>query len=126
MVTKRTGKSKGNQFEYDVQYNLGKLYSDIYRTSERGFQKQYDLRSDEYQVIIECKNHATFTWNKLKKVMYKLIERTPLNFEPFLIFKSNRQPPLVMVKYNDRFCVYEFEDYFGINFEKHPSTRNVK
>ena len=127
MVTRRTAKSKGNQFEYDCQHSLKKIYPDIYLTKERGFQMQYDLMSDKAQLAFECKRLKSASWNQLKEFCIKLIEASgkPL---AYLLIKTNRQPCLVFF-YSSRdraFVMMEFEDHFGVPFEKHPSTRNVK
>ena len=95
MVTVRAAKSKGSQFEYDVQYSISFLYDDIYRTSERGFQRQYDLRSDKYNACIECKRLKGISWNQLVAFYEKLKKVTPDADKRYIIFQSNRQPPLV-------------------------------
>ena len=129
MVSVRTGKSKGSQMEYDCQYSLSKVYPDIYKTSERGFQLQYDLECDEG--VFECKRLKGMSWNQAKKFYEKLLSVAPEGKEPYLLFKSNRQPCLVMtrtwVSCDTYFlCVNEFVDTFGVPFEKHPSTRSKK
>lgn len=129
MTTVRAAKSKGSQFEYDVQYSLGKVYPDIYRTSERGFQLEYDLHSDEGNLVVECKRLKSLSWKQAEKFYYKLADRSPEGYKPYLVFKSNQQPALVMFeKYEldkDAFSIYvkKFYDVFGVTLEKHPSTR---
>lgn len=124
MVKIRTAKSKGSQFEYDCQHSLKQLYSDIYRTSERGFQMQFDLCSDLFEICIECKRLKGISWNQLVKLYEKLIDVTPTARKRYVLFQSNRQPCLVF--YRDKYDVYtiqKFSNFFGVPFEKHPSTR---
>ena len=131
MVTVRTAKSKGSSFEYDTQYSLSAVYTDIFRTSERGFQQQYDLRSDEYKVVIECKRLKGISWNQTFKYFTKLIKVAPEGYESYVVFKSNNQPALVMSKAfisdTEWFPVIsEFKQCFGMDFVKHESTRNKR
>jgi len=134
MTTVRSAKSKGSQFEYDCQHSLGKIYPEIYRTSERGFQLQYDLECDE--AVFECKRLKSMSWNQAKKFFYKLVSKLPESSlelgkkvipqkTPYLLFKSNQQPCLVMYfnAIENRIQVTEFERAFNTPFEKHPSTR---
>ena len=130
MTTVRSAKSKGSQFEYDCQHSLGKIYPEIYRTSERGFQLQYDLECDE--AVFECKRLKSMSWNQAKKFFEKLSNKTIMaeprimdrTFKtPFLLFKSNQQPCLVMYFRGSILTVQLFEDVFNTTFEKHPSTR---
>lgn len=132
MTSVRSAKSKGSQFEYDCQHSL-QLWTNhpVNRTSERGFQMQYDLRIDtasDGAFVFECKRHAKFSWNELVKTFEKLEKAT--NREPktsrYLLFQPNRQPCLVFYKQNYHYCIKTFEDCFGITFEKHPSTRVKK
>ena len=124
MVTVRSAKSKGSQFEYDCQHSLSKVYPGIYRTSERGFQLQYDLECDK--AVFECKRLKSMSWNQAKKFYEKLESKTPDYKRSYLLFKSNQQPCLVMYQglvnpYH--LVVMEFESYFLTPFEKHPTTR---
>lgn len=123
MKTRRAQRQKGSNFEYDVQHSVSKLYFDVYRTSERGFQKQYDLQCDGKKLVIECKRHAKFSWNELVKYYDKLSKVKPDGYTCVIVFQGNRQPVLVF----DGTKIVEFEDYFwGAEFEKHPSTRVKK
>lgn len=124
MVKVRTAKDKGSQMEYDTQYSLQSVYSDICRTAERGFQQQYDLRSDDHKVAIECKRLKGMSWNQAKRFFIKLESKVPKGYIGLLIFKSNQQPALVMYRDGYQIFVTEFVEYFGVQFEKHPSTRN--
>lgn len=127
MVNVRTAKSKGSQFEYDCQYSLSEIYPDIYRTAERGFQRQFDLCSDNDEVVFECKRLKGISWNQLVKFYEKLVDVTPTAKERYLLFQSNRQPCLVFYlnKLNE-YVIKEFYDVFNEFFEKHPSTRVKK
>lgn len=115
-------KQKGNAFEYDVQYSLSKVYPDITRTAERGYQRQFDLISEKYNVAIECKR-MTLTWNEIIKTFDKLVGVTPREYYPILIIKPNNTEPLVM---QSRGILIAWSNHFDGNdcpFQKHPSTR---
>ena len=121
-----SAKSKGAQFEYNVHASLEPKFPDILITKERGFQKQYDLQSVIGKFTIECKCHKGFSWNKLTKLFAKLQTRTPKGYEPFLIFKANQQPVLVMCNTLAGFTiVQQFEDHFFTPFIKHKSFKIV-
>lgn len=129
MTTIKSAKSKGNQFEYDCQASLKQIYLDIYRTSERGFQQQYDLRSDLYKVVFECKRLKGISWNQLVKFYEKLNNRIEDDYDAFLLFKSNNQPCLVFFKEekdSPYFLIKSFEEVFESKFIKHESTRGKK
>jgi len=127
MVSVRAAKSKGSQFEYDCQYSLSKVFPDIYRTAERGFQMQIDLCSDEQETVFECKRLKAISWNQAKNFYLKLTDVTPTARNRYLLFQSNRQPCLVFyLDDNYGYLIQEFENVFGTQFEKHPSTRVKK
>lgn len=129
MVTRRAAKSKGSSFEYDCQHSLKSLYPDIYLTKERGFQMQYDLRSDKAHLSFECKRLRGISWNQAKKYLVKLHSKIPTAESlAYLLVKTNHQPCLVAwlkdTEGEGVMVMTEFEDYFGVPFEKHPSTRS--
>lgn len=124
MVSVRSAKAKGSSFEYDCQYSLQSVFSELWRTSERGFQLQYDLECDV--AVFECKRLKAISWNQAKKYLDKCIEKAPEGKISYLLFQSNRQPCLVMQKWDTGYTVKEFKDVFNAPFEKHPSTRNKK
>lgn len=126
MVTRKTAKVKGAKLEYDVQYSLSSIYPDIYRTAERGFQMQYDLRSDNHKVAIECKRLKGISWNQLIKIYKKLCTKAPIFYETYVIFKSNQQPCLVFYKDNLVYTIKEFDTVFNRTLQNHPSTRAKK
>ena len=132
VVSVRAAKSKGSQFEYDCQASLEQLpFTDsVTRTAERGYQRQYDLHMVQGSVVtaIECKRLKGMSWNQAKKYWQKLKEKAPEASNHYLLFKSNRQPCLVMYEdtnFNNQKClkVCEFEDWCGFPFIKHKSTR---
>ena len=49
----RSAKSKGSAFEYDCEYSLQQVFGNTYRTHERGYVMQYDLRTDIYKKVFE-------------------------------------------------------------------------
>ena len=126
MVSVRAAKSKGSQFEYTCQHSLKPLYYDIYRTAERGFQRQFDLCSDNFEMVFECKRLKGISWNQLVKFYEKLVDVTPTAKARFLLFQSNRQPCLVFYYNNGNYKIERFEDVWDLKFEKHPSTRVTK
>jgi hypothetical protein len=108
----RGSKSRGNQFEYRVEYNLKKIYGDSVKLLEkRGFAKEYDIEIGS--IAIECKFHKSMSWNEMKKIWEKLKKVTSNHTKHLLIFKTNRQPVLI---YNGVNCC-EWYDYFSIQWE---------
>lgn len=122
MTTVRSAKKKGSAHEYDCQYSLSSIYPTIFRTSERGFQLQYDLECDD--AVFECKRLKSLSWNQAYKFLLKLAHVAPEGKYPALLLQSNRQPCLVMALDDfDKPTMMTFEDFFHVPFEKHPSTR---
>lgn len=132
MVSVRAAKSKGSQFEYDCQHSLQNWTNKpVIRTSERGFQMQYDLRIDtdsDGPFLFECKRLAGISWNQLVKFYEKLEKVTAeeVKASRYLLFQSNRQPCLVFHKQHGKYKIEAFEDHFMTPFEKHTSTRVTK
>jgi len=125
MVTRRSAKTKGNQFEYSVKDSLEVIYKDILLTKELGFVRQYDLISKSHDIAIECKFHKTMSWNAAKKLFFKLEEKARVFKRHYLIFKTNRQPVLVMYRDKTGLILMEFETFFGVPFVTH-SKKEVK
>ena len=131
MTRPRTGKIKGASFEYDCQESLQPKYKDIYLTKQRGFQLQYDLRSDLQKTVFECKRLKAISWNELIKIYKKLANVAPTydivaykglkrrRYWCFVLFKSNYQPCLVF----DGRKISTFEDLFVIPFKKHTPIK---
>jgi len=118
----RGAKSKGSQFEMDCEYSLQQYYHDCYRTHERGYIKQYDIYSEQSKSVFECKCHKSMSYTQAKKYFLKLQSLSEGN-RPYLIYKTNQQPILVM--YSDAFIkVTEFTNLWG-EFKKHPKTRKI-
>ena len=134
MTTRRTAKSKGNQFEYSVRDSLLQKYKDVRLCKEEGYTYQYDIIVPSEKIFIECKRHFSFNWNELEKYFLKLEKRIKANkddngiYIPYLIFQGNHQPPLVM-HFQDKFglplslCVKTFGDLFEIPFLKHKGKK---
>lgn len=124
MVSVRAAKQKGSNYEYDCQESLEAIYPDIYRTAERGYQREYDLRTDNHKMIFECKRLKSLSWNQAVKFYRKLQSVKPLGYTCYLLFKSNRQPCLVMCGngVTSDLMVIPFEQIFA-PFLKHKSTR---
>lgn len=132
MTTVRSAKAKGSSFEYDCQYSLQQWTNKpVTRTSERGFQLQYDLAIgedlDNPIFVIECKRLKGMSWNQAVKFFEKLESVAPVTSIPYLLFQSNHQPCLVMFRqYGCNITVQTFDDFFMMKFEKHSSTRVKK
>jgi len=124
MVTIRSAKNKGAQFEYSVYDSLKPLYHDLVLTKQLGFVSQHDIESKGANMRIECKRHKHFDWNELVKLFLKLEKNHSPSGEAFLIFQANRQPCLVMFRLVAHLHVMDFEGYFGINFIKHTGKKN--
>jgi len=122
MVKVRTAKAKGSSFEYDCQHSLKAKYPEIYRTSERGFTRQFDLCDDKSLSAFECKRLKGISWNQLVKFYNKLEEKAGMG-NNFVLFKSNNQPCLVFYVSDFGYTINTFEAVFKTPFEKHPSTR---
>jgi len=119
----RGSKSKGNQWEMDVEASLQQKYPICYRTHDRGFIKQYDLEDKDNHLAVECKSLRGISWNQAKKFWHKLDKVAPEGYHRYLIFKSNQQPPLVMYQQGDGMVVEEFETCFNIPFIKHTPIK---
>ena len=122
----RSMKSKGSQFEMDVQWSLQKLFPDITRLGGEGQWREIDLESKASNAVFECKRHAGFSWNELVKYYEKLELRSPDAVERYVVFKANRQPTLVMTRTSVGLTIRLFEDMFNVRFEKHIPTKKQK
>jgi len=126
MVSIQAAKSKGSQFEMDVQWSLRAIFPDIARLGGEGQYREIDLESRNANAVFECKRHKGFTWNELVKIYTKMKKRSPDSNERYLVFQANRQPPLVFSEYvldgKNTYVVHEFEALFG-TFEKHKPMK---
>lgn len=130
MVTRQYQRWKGRKYEYDCLESVQQKYPNTYLTAERGFVKQWDLQNDDKKFVIECKKHKSISWNQAKKWFFKLQDKSPQDYDFFLLFQSNQQPCLVMSNYkwngetiNDEVKVLEFETFFGFPFIKHKPIK---
>lgn len=123
MVKVRTAKSKGNQFEMDCCYSLKTIFEDIRRLGTEGFQAEYDIDCEIESIAIECKRLKGISWNQLVKIFEKLKQVTPHRLNRYVLFKSNRQPCLVFYEQTDGYVIETFKSVFGVEFQKHESTR---
>ena len=134
MTTRRSAKNKGNAFEYSVRDSLAQKYPDVLLTKQEGFVKQYDIWIPSAKIAIECKRWKGLSWNQLEKFFLKLEKRIKANkdenddgiYTPYLIFKGNHQPCLVMARRTTIpmiLWVYRFEDCFEIPFLKHKGKK---
>jgi hypothetical protein len=116
MVTIRSAKNKGSQFEYSVFDSLKPIYPNVRLTKQLGFVQQYDLIDESEGFVIECKRLKGFSWNELAGYFEKLISKSN-GKRCYLIFRGNRQPCLVM--YLDEHLettVKTFENVFNTPF----------
>lgn len=125
MTSVRAAKSKGSQFEMTVHHSLKQIWDDVLLTKQQGFQMQFDIVSHKHKIAIECKRHASFSWNDLEKTFKKLCSVTPEGYLPFLVFQGNRQPCLVMSRDGGWLNVQTLESW-GVVLTKHPSSRAKK
>lgn len=125
MTTVRSAKVKGSALEYDTHYSLKQCYPDVLLTKQLGFQMQYDIKSDNAKIAVECKRLKGISWNQLVGFYQKLKEAAPAGYECYVVFQSNHQPCLVFnVDLNfGEASIRQFIDVFGVPFLKHPSTR---
>ena len=82
------------------------------------------MRTDEGQSVFECKRLAGMSWNQAVKFLEKLQTKRPDGYNYYLLFKSNRQPCLVMYESLGEVYITTFENKFKTPFVKHKSTRN--
>ena len=125
MVKLKTARQKGSQFELDCEASLKRIFFDLKRLYGEGMYRGFDLETKNFLKVFECKRHKNFSWNELIKYYNKLKERAG-NKQPFLLFKSNRQPVLVMYEDYESILVRPFEDVFKIDFIKHKFRKNDK
>jgi hypothetical protein len=117
MTTVRSAKTKGAQFELSCRDSLQQCYHDIVRWGGEGYSMQWDLYSKEHMVAIECKRLAGISWNELVKFYEKLVKQAPAGVACFVLFQSNRQPPLVFYKACEgKYWIAEFKTIFGVPF----------
>lgn len=120
MTTVRSAKQKGAQMEYSAYDSLKPIMPDILLTAHLGYREQYDLVSRESKCVFECKRLRGMSWNQAKKFLEKLEGKAPEGYECLLLFKSNRQPCLIMwFNVNGDPMVKEFEHYFKTSWVKH-------
>lgn len=123
---------KGNPFEKDCLYNLDKLKFKCKLLNDNYPGVDIIAEGENYGYVIECKNHKSFTWNELIKILKKTQENTEKLF-PFdikseevpyysmVIFKPKRTPVLILSDYGDSPpFIMTFEDFFHTKFEKRP------
>ena len=111
-----SARKKGNSLEYDVEYSLKPIYSDIKTTERRGFAQGFDLIAEQKNTVFECKFHKSITWNELVKIYEILRSRTQEAVFHWVIFKTNQQPVLVF----DGKSIRLFKDIFGVEFKNRP------
>jgi len=122
MVTVRTAKSKGSSFEMDCEASLQQKYPDAFRTHERGYIMEYDIKTDIGKTVYECKRLKGISWNQLLNFYAKLKEVRPEDYNFYILFKSNHQPCLVF----DGRTICTFETSFDISFKKHIPIKRGK
>lgn len=117
---------KGNPFERKIAYNLIIFNYNVIRLDDNT--KGIDLlvknpTNEKLLFAVECKFHKHFSWNELVNI-YKKTEYNSKkylkDYIPLLVFKSNRQPPLVMHKVESSYFVQEFTSFFKCTFVSIP------
>jgi len=122
----RGARQKGRVFERNCEASLKQIDDSYYLTHEVGYQQQYDIRSDKHNEVFECKCLRGMAWNEAKKYFRKLMTVKPTDYKPYLLFKPNQQPCLVLyLDISGRITIQEFEKVFGVPFIKYtPIKRN--
>lgn len=118
-------RAKGNSFEYDCEASLKQVFPHIRVTERRGFARGFDLISDEEKMVVECKNHASFSWNELVRLHQKLEKNAPDGYTTYLIFHANRSPVLVMLsgEISPEHVVCTFQCLFSKPWVKHEPVK---
>ena len=126
-------KSKGSQYEMSVRDSLAQKYPDVLLTKQEGYVSQYDIWIPSAKIAIECKRWKGFSWNQLEKYFLKLEKRIKANrdendngiYTPYLIFKGNHQPCLVMYvsRKLESLIIRQFKDVFEIPFIRHKGKK---
>jgi hypothetical protein len=124
MVTVRSAKNKGNQFEYSCLDSLRQALPNTMITKQLGFVQQYDLIDEASNQVFECKRLRGISWNQLVKFWNKLNEVGPKDYKYWVLFQSNNQPCLVFgINEVGDLCIRNFETVFGVPFIKHVGVK---
>lgn len=124
LVTVRSAKQKGSQFEYDCAASLRQKYPGILLTKQQGFVQQYDLVDNTRELAFECKRLKSLSWNQAMKIFNELERYAPTGYECYLLIQCNHQPCLVMIRTcTDRLLIREFDAEFGVPFIKHEPIK---
>lgn len=106
---------KGNPFEKLIAYNLQLAGYTVIRPDINLEGVDLIAKKGDLIFYIECKNRKRLAWNELKKILDKTKSKlTSIYHKPLLVFKSNRQPILVMHYFSDTYYIREFQECFGI------------
>jgi hypothetical protein len=117
---------KGNPFEYDTAYSLKEGGYTVERMDDNtaGIDLIVRTKDETVEYYVECKNRQGLSWNALVKI-YEKTEQTMrennLHGLCRVVFKSNRQPVLVMWKPAGRdYIITTFNDAFLCHWSKRP------
>lgn len=121
---------KGNPFEYNVAYSLIQAGLDVRRIDDNtaGVDLVADDQDKDMHYYIECKHHKGFSWNELIKIFEKTKKiAQPKRYTPLVVFRSNRQPVLVMYEmpYFNDMVIMTFEGYWATPFIKRPKGYKI-
>lgn len=107
---------KGNVFERLVAYNLTLAGFKVERIDDNTAGVDLVATNNKYEHYIECKHHKGFTWNQLVKIYNKTVDYSAKHNKtrgvPWLIFKGNNQPVLIMYREDGRILVSTFDSHF--------------
>ena len=117
---------KGNPMEYDTAYSLKEGGYSVERMDDNT--AGIDLiawNEDAVRYYLECKNRQGLSWNALEKIYKKTsdtMEGLDIKAIPLVVFKSNRQPVLVMSwdAYFYGMVITPFYEYFKCDWSKRP------
>ena len=65
-MLRKSAKIKGSNFEMSVRDSLAQKYDDVLLTKQEGFVAQTDIIIHSAKIVIECKRHKGFSWNKIE------------------------------------------------------------
>lgn len=118
---------KGNPFEYDTAYSLIQSGYKVKRSDMNvaGVDLIVSNPMEEVLFYVECKNRQALSWRQLLKYYAKTVKiAKQYGTQALLIFKSNRQPTLIMLGDSHPYVV-EFNHYFAEKWQKRPKGYRI-
>ena len=122
---------KGNPAERLIAYNLMQRGLTVTRLDDNTAGIDLKAEMENRTFYIEVKFHQKFSWNEIVKVFKKTGDATykighPLLNMPLFVFKSNRQPWLVMFTNEAaQTLIMTYEDFFEMKIQSIPKGYKV-